>query len=101
VVQLQRSAFRATKWATRIWREVGREGLVGWHAFRRGVETGLAALGVDLIRIRKLIGHSSGVDDAYLDAMGLDLREAIARIPPITLGEESGKVLAWHGGKKS
>jgi hypothetical protein len=94
VIRLDRSLYRATKWAKRIWQECdARPGIVGWHSFRRGFETGLAALGVDLIRIKKLTGHSLGVDDAYLDAAGLDLREAIERIPPVDRAGQRATVI--------
>ncbi|MFH1468729.1 MAG: tyrosine-type recombinase/integrase [Pseudomonadota bacterium] len=74
-----------TRYINRCWRASGaRSTISGWHAFRRGFETGLLAAGVDLVRVRALVGHSSGVDDHYIDAAGLDLREAVARIPKIT-----------------
>ncbi len=85
---IERACVPESKWINRCWRAAEvRPSITGWHAFRRGVETGLAAEGVDLIRIRKLIGHTMGVDDAYLSAAGLDLREAVSRIPAI--GERS------------
>jgi integrase len=73
-----------TRYVNRCWRAAGvRPTISGWHAFRRGFETGLLAAGVDLVRVRSLVGHSSGVDDHYIDAAGLDLREAVGRIPAI------------------
>jgi integrase len=80
----QRALSPEAKWVNRCWRAAGvREGISGWHAFRRGFETGLALDGANLIVIRKLIGHRSGVDDAYLDAMALNLHKTVARIPPL------------------
>lgn len=74
------------KWVNRAWRAAGvRPQIHGWHAFRRGLETGLLGqLNVDLVRVRALVGHSSGVDDSYIDAAGLNLRDAVDVIPPIT-----------------
>lgn len=78
-----------------IWKAAQvRDGIGGWHAFRRGFETGLAMLGVDLVRIRKIIGHSLGVDDSYLDAAGLDLREAVERIPRIAWADRKGDLIS-------
>lgn len=75
---------RASMWIARAWEAAQvRDRITGWHAFRRGVETGLAAAGVDLIRLKILMGHSLGVEDHYIDAAGLDLRDAIERIPTI------------------
>lgn len=102
VIRLGISLDRATRIAKKIWQECGaRPGIIGWHSFRRGWETGLAALGVDLIRIRKLAGHSLGVDDAYLDAAGLDLREAIERIPAVDLAGSQAEVIRIGERKKS
>ena len=91
VTHATRSLYRLS---TQFWRESGaREGIKGWHSFRRGFETGLAAAGVDIIRIKKLAGHSLGVDDSYLDAAGLDLAEAIGRIPSIDWAEKKAEVI--------
>jgi integrase len=71
-------------WINRCWRAAGvRTAIHGRHAFRRGFETGLLAAGVDLVRVRALIGHSSGVDDSYIDAAGLNLRAAVSAVPEI------------------
>ncbi len=79
-----RAGVPEAKWINRCWRAAKvRPAIHGWHAFRRGFETGLLAGGVDLVRVRALVGHSSGVDDSYIDAAGLDLRAAVMKIPAV------------------
>jgi integrase len=80
----ERAWVPEAKWINRCWRAAGiRPAIHGWHAFRRGFETGLFAAGIDLVRVRALIGHSSGVDDSYIDAAGLNLAAAVRAIPPV------------------
>tara|TARA_B100000575_G_scaffold133505_1_gene106351 strand:+ start:373 stop:687 length:315 start_codon:yes stop_codon:yes gene_type:complete len=43
--------------------------------------------------LRKLVGHSMGVADAYLDATVLNLEDAVARIPAI--GEQKLAVMEF------
>ena len=86
------------KWINRCWRAAGsRSEISGWHAFRRGFETGLAGLHVNFYVLRKLVGHSMGVDDAYLDATGLNLEDAVERIPAI--GEAKLSVIEFPSGR--
>lgn len=55
-----------------------------WHAYRKAFVTGLKAAGVDHNVVRYLVGHELDVTGgAYTDARALQLREAVAIVPPL------------------
>lgn len=60
------------------------------HAFRKGWVTELARAGADREAVEILVGHSRGVRDFYADPEGLPLVEAVALIPPLSMGPYRG-----------
>ncbi len=73
----------------RAWRRAGVREEV-WkahphHAFRKGYESGLLALGAPFLHVEHLIGHSiRGAADAYVDpAVAFELRSTVDLVPRI------------------
>ncbi|HHO50707.1 MAG TPA: hypothetical protein ENK18_07480 [Deltaproteobacteria bacterium] len=89
--------WRASGVPERIW-GVGpgrRKGNVH-HAFRKGLKTGLARLGVAPDVRDYLVGHHRGIDERYVDLLEA-AREAVDQIPPLREGASPGPVEPTRG----
>lgn len=62
------------------------------HAFRKGLKTGLAAMGVDKDVRDYLVGHHRGIDETYV-GLEVPAREAVAMIPPVAEPEPTADVI--------
>lgn len=82
---LQRAGVREAVWRTKRDADGQRRNAHPLHCYRAGLISGLTAAGVDERTIRALVGHDRGVTgNRYTDAAALDLRSAVALIPPLT-----------------
>lgn len=71
-------AWAAAGVAEDLWRRQG------WHAFRKGFETGLIALGAPPHFVEVLLGHQlQGQLKNYVDPRALPLEQVVALVPPI------------------
>jgi integrase len=72
----------------RAWKRAGVSDVI-WkrrpdHAFRKGLVSGLRALGADADAVDVLVGHSTGLRGVYTDDDALNLRAIVDLIPPLT-----------------
>lgn len=70
-------AWRRTGVREEVWRQRPD------HAFRRGVISGLIALGAHREAVEYLVGHSQGIRGLYTDPSALPLRQAVELVPAL------------------
>lgn len=87
--------WKAAKVPERVWgTPPGRKKSQVHHAFRKGLKTGLADLGVTQDVRDFLVGHHRGIDEHYLDTYAR-ARTAVRLIPQLSDDAAAGQVIAF------